>query len=185
LGSWLFRFRSYLPIPWIIALVLFCDFELLSFLFGFVISAFGEAMRLWAVSWIGSQSRTRSEETGELCQDGPYQLFRNPLYIGNIAIYTGLCISGASPILALFVFSYSSLYYSFIVQYEEEQWKGNPKYKEYLSTTPRWLPKLNRLGTSLRVGSIYPALRSERSSLSAWVILLTLVLIVGQSNWGW
>lgn len=184
MGTWLFRFRSFLPIPWIITLVLLCEFEPFSFFFGFIISAFGEAMRLWAVSWIGPQSRTRSEETGELCLNGPYRLFRNPLYIGNIFIYTGLCVSGAAPLLAFFVFIYTGFYYSFIVGYEEEQWKSNTKYIEYLMTTPRWFPKLGRLGASLELGAFYPALRSERSSLSAWVILLSLVLFVGQLNWG-
>ena len=55
--------------------------------------AAGELLRLWAVHHIGVISRTRSDRLGPLVSTGPFALVRNPLYLGNIALWVGFAIS--------------------------------------------------------------------------------------------
>lgn len=51
---------------------------------GFAIAAVGEAVRFWAA---GHLLKTR-----ELVTSGPYRYTRNPLYLGRLLIFTGLCV---------------------------------------------------------------------------------------------
>lgn len=55
--------------------------------FGFV--ALGEAVRLWAAGHL--------RKTVELITSGPYRFTRNPLYLGRLLIFTGLCVMARLP----------------------------------------------------------------------------------------
>lgn len=61
----------------------------LSVSLGFAIAALGEALRLWAA---GHLVKTR-----ELVTSGPYRYTRNPLYLGRLLIFTGLCVMCTLP----------------------------------------------------------------------------------------
>ncbi len=50
---------------------------------GFAIAAVGEAIRFWAAGHL--------LKTQELATSGPYRYTRNPLYLGRLLIFTGLC----------------------------------------------------------------------------------------------
>jgi protein-S-isoprenylcysteine O-methyltransferase Ste14 len=56
---------------------------------GFVIVAAGEAIRFWAAGHL--------YKTVELITAGPYRYTRNPLYLGRLLIFTGLCIMAWLP----------------------------------------------------------------------------------------
>lgn len=56
---------------------------------GFVFAAAGEAVRLWAAGHL--------LKTQELITSGPYRYTRNPLYLGRLLIFTGLCIMARLP----------------------------------------------------------------------------------------
>jgi hypothetical protein len=51
---------------------------------GCVFLALGEALRLWAAGHL--------RKTVELVTSGPYRFTRNPLYLGRLLIFTGLCV---------------------------------------------------------------------------------------------
>ena len=92
MGAWLFRQRSWIPLPLVAALLLIpaddrSPAALVSL--GALLVAGGEALRLWAVRHIGVISRTRSDRLGPIVRSGPFAYVRNPLYLGNIAIWTG------------------------------------------------------------------------------------------------
>src|SRR6516162_11621904 len=87
LGGWLFRQRTWLPLPLVAALLLIPaepDAAGVSlWITGALVVAIGEGIRLWAVHHIGAISRTRSDRLGPLISSGPFALIRNPLYVGN------------------------------------------------------------------------------------------------------
>ena len=91
IASKIFQYRSYTPIPFILIMFFYENANIWSLIGGFIIAAAGELIRLWGVSWAGSETRTTGEVGGTyLIISGPFAHVRNPLYIGNILIYTGL-----------------------------------------------------------------------------------------------
>ena len=63
---------------------------------GGVLILAGEALRLWAASFIGPHSRGTTLRAPRLVTEGPYALMRHPLYAGNGLVCAGLLVfSGA------------------------------------------------------------------------------------------
>ena len=88
-----FKYRSYTPIPFLLLMVIFAEPSIISMVIGFAIAISGELMRFWGVSWAGSETRTTGGVGGTyLVISGPFALVRNPLYVGNILLYTGIGI---------------------------------------------------------------------------------------------
>jgi protein-S-isoprenylcysteine O-methyltransferase Ste14 len=149
LGGWLFRHRTWLPVP--IALVLlFAPSDgrasPASWLIGVVLVATGELVRLQAVRQIGVISRTRSERLGPLVTTGPFARVRNPLYLGNIAIWLGFAVGAGLSWLAAPLAVMLALGYHAIVRWEEwllESRHGDD-YRAYARQVPQWLPQLGR-----------------------------------------
>lgn len=56
---------------------------------GFAFIVLGEAVRFWAAGHL--------RKTVELTTSGPYRYTRNPLYLGRLLIFTGLCIMARLP----------------------------------------------------------------------------------------
>jgi protein-S-isoprenylcysteine O-methyltransferase Ste14 len=147
-GGWLFRHRTSIPLPIALALVLLPPQRLShSLLFdaaGVALVALGEAIRLWAVRHIGVVSRTRSDRLGPLVSTGPFARVRNPLYIGNVAVWVGFALAAHLPLLAPIVAAVLAVEYHAIVRWEEallESRRGD-EYRAYAARVPRWLPTL-------------------------------------------
>jgi len=111
-----------------------------------VLTLVGELLRIWAVQHIGVISRTRSDRLGPLVESGPFNLCRNPLYIGNIAIWVGFALTAGLVWMAGLVFLLLAAEYHAIVRWEEAliESRHGPAYRDYLSSVPRWLPAFNR-----------------------------------------
>ena len=178
MGGWLFRQRTWLPLPIALALVAFptpsftSPFRVWS---GVTLVAAGELLRFWAVRHIGVVSRTRSERLGPLVATGPFARLRNPLYLGNIGLWVGFAASAGLiwliPPIALLL----ALEYHAIVRWEErllEERLGDI-YREYAARVPRWRPLTSPAGLNPHVTratfSWRETLFSERGTLLAVV----------------
>jgi len=146
LGGWLFRQRTWLPLPLVAALLLIpapSDAPGASlWIIGALVVAAGEAIRLWAVHHIGAISRTRSDRLGPLIASGPFAHVRNPLYVGNILLWTGFALSAQLAWFAPIVVILLALEYHAIIRWEERLLSeriGEP-YAQYMSAVPRWFP---------------------------------------------
>jgi len=102
----------------------------------------GEAVRLWAVHHIGVISRTRSDRLGPLISTGPFSLVRNPLYLGNVALWVGFAVSARLLWMVPLILVVLGLEYHAIVQWEEHLLTARlgDSYREYAARVPRWLP---------------------------------------------
>lgn len=103
----------------------------------------GMAIRICAQSYIHHRLKMQLEFT----TSGPYQLVRNPLYIGNILICTSAMFFAKLPWLAPFIFAWCFAVYSIVVRYEEGwlvELYGAPA-ERYLQEVPRWFPRLGGL----------------------------------------
>jgi protein-S-isoprenylcysteine O-methyltransferase Ste14 len=156
-----------------------------SLIIGFVIAVSGELIRLWGVSWAGSETRTTGGVGGTyLVISGPFGYVRNPLYVGNILMYLGLGIMSMSlfPYLQIVAILFFILQYQFIVKEEEGflEKKFGSDYQKYLQNVPRFFPRITQYkeasipqpGYSLNAG-----LKSETRTLQAFGTVALLIFI--------
>jgi protein-S-isoprenylcysteine O-methyltransferase Ste14 len=164
LGAWLFSHRTLLPLPIAAALLMLPPQASAGTLL--------RSLRLWAVRQIGVISRTRSDRLGALVSGGPFALVRNPLYIGNIALWTGFALSAGLPSVVPIVVFALGLAYHAIVQWEEDLLEARlgDSYRRYARTVPRWLPRIRRASDAAAGGPPFPwkdTFFSERGTLLA------------------
>ncbi len=186
LASNFFKYRSYTPIPFVVVMLIFAYPNIWSLILGFLIALFGELIRLWGVSWAGSETRTTGNVGGTyLIVSGPFAHLRNPLYLGNILMYTGLGIMSFAlfPWLQIAGFIFFSLQYYMIVQEEEkylEQTFGK-EYEDYKMNVPRFIPRITKYkagSVEQPVYDIRKGLKSERRSLQAFTIVTITILLL-------
>jgi protein-S-isoprenylcysteine O-methyltransferase Ste14 len=144
------------------------------------LTAAGELIRLWAVRHIGTVSRTRSERLGPLVTTGPFALTRNPLYIGNIALWTGFAVVARLLWLAPIVVVLLAAEYHAIVRWEERLLESRlgDAYRDYVARVPRWLPRISsgtRRSKRVPVFSWRETLFSERGTLIAMAVGYVLI----------
>lgn len=186
LASNIFRYRSYTPIPFLLIMFLYNNPNVWSIIAGFSVALIGESIRLWGVSWAGSETRTTGEVGGSfLVVSGPFSHVRNPLYVGNILIYTGLGIMSFAlfpylQILGLIFFYYQ---YKLIVK-EEENYLAKvygKDYENYCKNVPRFIPRLNTYkveGLKQPDYDLKKGLISEKRSLQAFGFVTTTILLI-------
>jgi protein-S-isoprenylcysteine O-methyltransferase Ste14 len=178
-GGWLFRRRSWIPAPIALILLLVPSPSPVSpglLWSGRALVLTGEFLRLWAVRHIGVISRTRADRLGPLVATGPFARVRNPLYIGNMALWVGFAATAGlgwlvPPILLLLAVGYHA-----IVRWEERllETRLGEAYRTYAARVPRWVPRLARgqtgTGSSATVFPWAHTLYSERGTLIAVAI---------------
>ena len=156
LGGWLFRHRTSLPLPVAIAILTLRIGQAPPSTFlvgvGVAVTIVGELIRLWGVHHIGAISRTRSERLGPLVASGPFAVLRNPLYVGNIALWVGFALAARLVWLAPVVLVLLALEYHAIVRWEETLLESRlgQAYRDYAARVPRWIPSFTRGERGLR-----------------------------------
>ncbi len=157
---------------------------------GFAVALAGEILRIWAVSFIGSESRTTTGVGGSnLVTQGPFGLMRNPLYIGNIMIYCGVGIMSNAlfPWLPIAAFIYFVFQYYVIIINEEEYLRATfkDKFDIYYKTTNRFIPWFNRIPTEIKSNldfNLKAGLRSDRRSIQAFTFITLIIIIFYATN---
>ncbi len=190
IGRWWFKNRSLSPLPWFLLLVVLPpDFTPTPTVFGLAVLGIltAELLRIWAVGYAGSATRTRGENVPALVHSGPYRFVRNPLYIANIIMYTLAGVAFGFIYLSIGIFVYSCIQYTFIVRFEESILIGifNDSYARFKLTVPRWFGVRPAIEPSEHTFNLKRALVSEKStffSLTAMVVLFAVKsLIFGRS----
>jgi len=179
MGEILFKIRGYTPIPFFVLAVIYQKPELGLINLGLLLILWGELLRLWGVSYAGPATRTRKVGAPELVSNGPYAHLRNPLYLGNIFMYSGVVIAfgGCLPYLLYLVIFFFSLQYILIIKVEEKKLKElfGEKFDHYREVVPRFLPRLSPYPQRSKVRPDFAgALRSERST---FIVIVALALI--------
>jgi protein-S-isoprenylcysteine O-methyltransferase Ste14 len=141
-----YRFRGVLIIPPFI-FALFCvssetEMEGLTWPLGVSLFLLGLSLRVWAQQHVHYRLKVKKY----LTTTGPYAFVRNPIYIGNLLICSGLIISSELLWFAPIALFYCFGIYSLVVRYEEGHLleKYGEDYRKYLSEVPRWFPNTFR-----------------------------------------
>lgn len=182
----LFKYRSYTPIPFILLMVIFARPSLSGILVGFVIVLSGEFIRLWGVSYAGSETRTTNGVgSSRLVTSGPFAYIRNPLYAGNILIYFGVGIMSWAgfPYLQFVTLVYFIFQYTMIVNLEEEHLiqKYGEEYRRYKSAVPKFFPTLKKHNSGSNdqpKANWLRGMKSENRTLQAILIVVAIVVVL-------
>src|SRR5262245_13504885 len=90
-----FRWRGWLPVPLYAGALCFADLQsghTWEALLGSALTGLGLLLRALARCELGRSSDTRRLHCRRLATDGIYAWVRNPIYVGNIAIASGLAV---------------------------------------------------------------------------------------------
>jgi len=185
LGKYFFKYRSYVPVPFVIIMLIFMKPTLFSILIGFAIALSGELIRVWSVGFAGSETRTTSGVGGTyLVTQGPYSIVRNPLYVGNILIYNGIGIMSFAlfPYLQIFGVLFFTFQYYCIILAEEDFLSNKFKdiFTQYTKSVNRFIPWINDIPDEVLSKlkfNLSEGIRSERRSLQAFIITSAIIII--------
>jgi protein-S-isoprenylcysteine O-methyltransferase Ste14 len=183
-GAWTFRQRSWLPVPLGLAVVTVRSGQVSGawvVALGAAIVLIGELLRLWAVRHIGTISRTRtSTRLGPLITSGPFRIVRNPLYLGNWLIWSGLVVASGLLWMLPVAWAVFALQYGTMVIWEETRLRAmfGRQYDRYARDVARWVPgRPNELAPLRPPYPWQEVVYSERGTLLAVALVATLLVI--------
>jgi protein-S-isoprenylcysteine O-methyltransferase Ste14 len=175
----LFTYRSYTPIPFLVLGLIFGRPTLGSMAAGLLVAILGESLRFWGVGHASYETRvTGSVGAPRLVVSGPFAYLRNPLYVGNMLLYTGFGVMSNLPILIAATAVWFLFQYWMIVSREEEFLaKEFPdEYARYRAAVPKFLPRLTPYGEDRESRIQWDvAVKSERRTFQAFAIALLLM----------
>ncbi len=178
----LFRIRGYIPVPFILAALIWAEFRPVHIAVGIVLAISGECLRIVSIRYAGGATRTRIVFATSLVTSGPFAHSRNPLYLANMLIYTGFALAsgGFSPYLPIIVFVYFGFQYAMIIMLEEQTLGKlfGDEYDDYCRNVPRLLPiVIPKVGTGKPDLSLRDALQQERRTLQGFSIVWLLLVL--------
>ena len=184
IGNFFFKHRSYTPIPLALYIIYNSNPYLQYVIIGIVLIVIGELLRMWAVSYAGGITRTTKVGASELCTSGPYGYTRNPLYIGNMIIYTGVVfIAGSIDIISMLLITWGFfvLQYYMIINLEEKTLLsifGN-EYNKYMKNVPKLFPRLRIWKNKDKYipMSLIKTIKTEKRTLQNIILLITIIYI--------
>lgn len=131
---------------------------------------FGELGRIWSVAYIGKESRCRAVAAETLVTAGPYAHTRNPIYLANMIMYSGVTIMANIwlPWFLLIVWCYFGFQYYCIIQIESATLTEmfTEEFAQYKASVPAFIPSLKPFSAQIKISPDYKtALVSEKSTL--------------------
>ncbi|WAC08146.1 MAG: isoprenylcysteine carboxylmethyltransferase family protein [Thermodesulfobacteriota bacterium] len=195
-GTWLFRWRSFLPLfliaPILLAFKVY-QYPYQSHRLDYIweigcvsISLFGLAIRFFTVGSVpkGTSGRNTKRVKGDfLNTTGIYSIVKHPLYLGNFVIGLGVSLFFRLWwVTSLFVLVFWT-YYERIIFAEENflQKTFSEKYLKWAHETPTFLPKLKNWKPPKLAFSFRTALRKEYDTFMAIIASFTFLEILGDS----
>ena len=183
IGEFLYKYRGYTPIPFFVIGVALAEPRGDLMIFGAILMAFGELLRIVSVAYLGVSSRAREVIAEKLVTNGPYAYIRNPMYTGNMFLYMGASIFAGSwlPYLLYLVILYFSIQYSLSVNYEESELEKlyGEDFLKYKESVPRFYPRLSAYPKKSKYEmDLSTALVSEKTTFLAIVGFIILVQFI-------
>ncbi|HZX96644.1 MAG TPA: isoprenylcysteine carboxylmethyltransferase family protein [Myxococcales bacterium] len=183
-GRFLFRWRSFTPVLLLAVAVPLLwrsrgPASPLWLVAGLLLCASGQALRAWVLGQVPDGTSGQNEKliATSLNTTGPYELTRNPLYLGNLGITIGLCLVAHDVWLLILAAVLFWLQYRAIIAAEEEFLRSRfgQDYDAFCARVPRFWPRLST-ARSKRPWDYRRVLRKEHNPAASW-LALAIVLI--------
>ncbi|MBD3223985.1 MAG: DUF1295 domain-containing protein [Caldithrix sp.] len=189
-GNWFFRYRSYLPIIFLILLLIeMRNFEYLGgqeiyhriwLLFSVFISLAGLVVRGLAIGYSPRKTsgrNTKKQVAESLNNTGIYSVVRHPLYLGNFLIWLGVAFYPHQwwfIVLAILLFW---IYYEQIMFAEEAflRQKFGQDYEQWAKQTPAFIPSLKKWSRPDRQFSFRKVVKREYIGFFTIILVFTLL----------
>ena len=155
MGSLFFRFRNFLFPVLVIVLFLFIkpsyflgskSLDKIMVVLGIAVALAGQAIRFLVIgfAYIKRGGKDGKVFADHLVTEGLYNHVRNPMYVGNFFILSGLGMIYGSPWGYFFIIPFFGFVYLAIVVTEENYLRSHfgSKYEEYCKRVNRFLPNL-------------------------------------------
>ena len=128
--------------------------------------AVGAWLRVSGVRWIGRRAKVYRASARELLTSGVFGHLRNPLYLGNALVASGVCVALRSVEGGLLAFVGGGVVYTLVARHEEVQLRElfGAQFDEYTKNVRRWWPRWSpwRSGTPTEPVAWSEVMRSER-----------------------
>jgi protein-S-isoprenylcysteine O-methyltransferase Ste14 len=198
LGRFVFRYRDYLAVVAALATIAFMppiaflhgdNSDLALDAVGLAVALAGQALRAVVIglAYIKRGGRNKEITADRLVCEGVFAHSRNPLYVGNFLIVTGLLIMWNSPLAYLVVLSILGASFLSIVRAEEQFLIGRfgDEYVDYCRRVPRFIPRLAGFGETLAQFDFdwRRLIRKEYGTTFAWVTVALVVFVVEKAWW--
>jgi protein-S-isoprenylcysteine O-methyltransferase Ste14 len=194
IGNWLFRWRSYLPLLFLV--VLLPGFSQFSYfrqshqydylweILCLLVSLFGFFIRCYTIGYVpeGTSGRDEKDKKADsLNTVGIYSLMRNPLYFGNFFMYLGATMFVRLWWVCLIYGLLFILYYERIILSEEAflKTKYGKKFDEYADRTPVFLPSFKGWTPQNLPFSFRNVLKREYPGFFGLIASFTIMEIIG------
>ena len=179
-----FKSRGYVYFHFSFVMVLFYIFlfkdnkpSIVWYIPGVILIIFGEFMRLWSASYIGTCGRKSSLDVKDLRTTGPYSFVRNPIYLGNFIWALGFAFLSKLFFLIPYFFGWLILLYIFIIPHEEKYLLDNfgDEYRDYCKRKPRIIPTFKNIEKGRY--SISKGLTNELHVLNYHVVTISIFTV--------
>ena len=154
-GSWLFRWRSFLPVLLVPAAlyVAFLDDGTPSFndprwlAICLAVGLIGQIIRAFTIAYVPKGTSGRNTSEGQVAltlnSTGMYGYMRHPLYTGNYFMWLGIVLLTGNLIFTISVSITFWIYYSLIAMAEEKYLKGKfgQEYFDWAEGIPAFFPR--------------------------------------------
>jgi len=187
LGNFLFKHRSFTPLPVILTVfVLFKPSNLEGYniyinIGGLMLSMLGEFIRIMAVgfSFEGTSGRESYLRAENLNTTGIYSVVRNPLYIGNYFMFAGLVAVFANYYALIIVSVFLIGQYYFVILAEENYLKNEyaESFAEYCRKVKRVVPVFNGYRKNRNPFNLKKVIFKENDSVFNMLLMFILVLV--------
>ena len=189
-GHWLFRWRSYLPLVFIVVILaalvqarLIGETHLPDEAWVVVclaVSLFGLSIRCLAVGYTPARTsgrNAREQRADQLNTTGFYSIVRHPLYLGNFFIWMGIALFARDGMVVLACMSIFWLYYERIMIAEEAYIAGKfgVQFDLWANATPAFLPNPRLYRKSENAFSLRNVLKREYPAFSGIIFSLFLL----------
>lgn len=158
IGNFFFHYRNFI-FPFALLFVLLPGPTMLAdpmdaVLLGFVVSGLGQLVRGTTIGfkYIIRGGKDRRVYAEDLVTEGLYSHCRNPMYVGNVLVFSGIAIACNTWTTVLVAIPFGVFIYVAIIAAEENFLRGKfgAAFDAYCRDVPRWIPRLSGLGATLQ-----------------------------------